>query len=421
MRRLALAIWMLGLLAPAGANAQVGAPLTHGPDPGAVGAGTRARIAKAVPATWCGTARTTDDASDEVQNGTFKYHAIYMVAADAPNRFDLVASRLQADAFQASALLETSYGRAIRFDMGTNCGPEYLDITVVRMSQTTAQMAAAANTADGTFDAVTGALDAAGFQTIQPSDTYARASGRTRNYLVWLDAPAPSSSCGVAAIYDDPSRAGDNLNNFGGKTAIVFRNGQDGFCSSNAARHEIGHNLGALQPVAPHAFDGAHCDDAYEDTMCYSIAPQVAGGERGQYFDYRNDDYWSLPNQPLPWWTVDESRFLCPAATCNVTAGVDATPGPVPPVLPPVAITPPPPRPSHGRVKMQAKRQPKGYWKLNLRATGQGRGVVVVRCRQRRNGQVRTVFSRSTTLPRTLQRRVRCGASAPRAKLLLDS
>ena len=85
--------------------------------------------------------------------------------------------------------------------------------------------------------------------------------------------------------------------------------------------HEMGHNLGAIQKVAPHAFDGAHCDDAYEDTMCYSQAPRVAGGQRGQFFDYGNDDYWDPPNgAPLPWWTANLNRFLCADATCNVAA-----------------------------------------------------------------------------------------------------
>jgi hypothetical protein len=45
--------------------------------------------------------------------------------------------------------------------------------------------------------------------------------------------------------------------------------------------------------------------------------------------------------------------------------------------------------------------------------------VVVVRCRRARGGQLRTVLSRSTRLPRTLHGRVRCVASRPRAKLLL--
>jgi hypothetical protein len=423
------------VLGPASAHAFVGAPITHGPDPAAVARGGEVpvttarlgkRLAKLTPSAWCGTETASDDTVNEVDNGPFRYHAVYMLAADSPNRFGALATGMQTDAFQASALLETSYGRAIRFDIGTSCGPGYLDISVVRMAETSAQMTALARTPDGTFDAVSRALDAAGFTTIQPTDSLASAAARTRNYLVWLDAPSPTGSCGQAAIYDDPSRSADNLNNFGGKAAVVFRNG-DGFCSSNAARHEMGHNLGGLQAVAPHAFDGAHCNDAYEDTMCYSNAPQVAEGRRGQFFDYGNDDYWSLPGAPLPWWTVDENRFLCPDASCNVVAGGGGEPDPAAgsaPLVTPASATPAVPsssarRGARPRVRMRAHRYRHGVWRVRLRASGDGRGVVIVRCRRHRRGQVRTVLTRATRLPRTLHGRVRCVASRPRARLFV--
>jgi hypothetical protein len=435
MRRAIFAISLVAAAAcgPSAAHATtVGAPLTHGPDPVAVAAGPespavplraakRSVAAKVVPTAWCGSESATDDVLHQVDNGTYRYHGVYMLPADAPDRFGSLATAMQTDAFQASSLLESSYGRAIRFDIGTSCGPQYLDISVVRMPETRAELAALAGTPSGTFDAVTGALDAAGFQTIQPTDTIESAGARTRNYVVWFDGPAPASSCGQATIYDDPSRGPENLNNFGGKAAIVFRNG-NGFCSSNAVRHEIGHNLGALQRVAPHAFDGSHCNDAYEDTMCYPNSPLRAGGESGRFFDYGNDDYWSLPGSPLPWWTVDENRFLCPDASCNVVAGAGAGPDPLAPVAP-AASTPAPStlavKLAHGHVRIHARRGRHGHWRVSLRASGHGRGVVVVRCRRYRHGQIRTVFSRRTRLPRRLHRTVRCGASKPRAELLL--
>src|SRR3954452_3891420 len=421
MRSLRVAMSMLAasVLVPAAAQADVGAPITHGPDPAQVAAGPEAaaasaalgkRVAKLVPSAWCGTEAGSDDTVNEVDNGPYRYHAVYMIAADGTDRFGALASGMQRDAFQGSALLETGYGRAIRFDIGTSCGPQYLDISVVRMPQTSAQLTAAARTGNGTFNAVSAALDAAGFTTIQPTDSVADAAARTRNYVVWLDAPAPSGSCGQAAIYDDPTRSADNLNNFGGKAAVVFRNGS-GFCSSNAARHEIGHNLGGLQPVAPHAFDGSHCDDAYEDTMCYSNSPEVADGDRGTFFDYGNDDYWSLPGAPLPWWTVDENRFLCPDAACNVVAG-GGSPDPAP-VDGPDSSTVVRPTPetmvtpaSAGRrphLRMRARRGHHGLWRVRLHASGDGRAVVVVRCRRHRGGQVRTALRRATRLPRTLR------------------
>jgi hypothetical protein len=425
VRRFLAFIFCMLLSAPATASAAVGAPLTHGPDPAAVGHGAEAGLGRAakvasLPAEWCGVPRSSDDAANETANGGYKYHAVYMVPSDGADRFAQFAGAIQADALQASALLEAQYGRAIRFDMGTSCGPEYLDITLVRTDRSTAELEAIAQTATGTFDAVSAALDAAGLETIAATDSYARAAQRNRNYVVWLDGPGPAGSCGQAAIYDDPARTGNNLNNFGGKVALVFRNGAGAFCSSNAVRHEIGHNLGALQPGAPHAFDGSHCDDAYEDTMCYSRAPRVGSGQRGQFFDWGNDDYWDPPaGEPLPWWTVNLNRFLCPDATCNVTPGAGVAEPPPPVVDPPLGAPPaagPEQRRPRPRLRVRAKRRGT-LWKLRIRATGAGRGVVSVRCRTRRHGRVRVVYRRATDLPSAFRTSVRCRASRPKARL----
>src|SRR3954453_10120719 len=106
-----------------------------------------------------------------------------MIAADGADRFAQRATGMQTDAFQASSLLETSYGRAIRFDLGTSCGPQYLDISVVRMPQTSAQLKALGRGGGGRNDPAVAALDAAGYQTIQPDDSVDEAAARTRNYL----------------------------------------------------------------------------------------------------------------------------------------------------------------------------------------------------------------------------------------------
>src|SRR3954453_21476077 len=211
MRRTTLAISLLAAIsvapATARADATVGAPITHGPDPATVAVGAeapavpvqakrRAAAAKLVPPAWCGAESASDNLVNEVDNGPFRYHGVYMVAADAPDRLGGLATSMQTDAFQASSLLESSYGRAIRFDMGTSCGPRYLDISIVRLPETSAELAELPHPPTGTFDAVTRALDAAGFTTIQPSDTPDEATARTRNYLVWLDAPAPGAGWG---------------------------------------------------------------------------------------------------------------------------------------------------------------------------------------------------------------------------------
>jgi hypothetical protein len=450
--RTALLTVTLAVAAAAPASAHIGAPVDHGPDGHAVDLGTeaaapaggpsgkpvspkqRAKVAGAqahlrLPSAWCGAPTGSDDTVNELANGDYKYHAIYAIPADAPDRFSLLATGIQSDAFQASALLETAYNRAIRFDLGTNCGRQYLDISTVRLPQTTAELQALAPTSTGTLDAVSNAIDAAGFKTIRPNDTVQSASLRSRNFVIWLDGPAPPGACGQATSFDDQSRNQSNLNNLAGKVAVVFPNGQGGFCSSNTVRHEIGHNLGALQPTAPHAFDGAHCNDAYEDTMCYSNSPKAtATGVRGQFFDYRNDDYWDPPGgQPLPWWTANLNHFLCPDATCNVAPNsIDPT-GPSPTPTPPADSGDTDPGTVFGSDGVKKKptvkliaRKGKKSWSVALRAKGDGRGIVTVRCRRNKRASITTVYRKTTKLPRTLRARVTC-ASRPRAAILADA
>src|SRR3954452_7125237 len=171
MRRIAVAISVLAAAGlPASAHASVGAPITHGPDPAGVSAGPEAaaaapgglgkRGAKLGPGAWGGAETGSDDTVNEVDNGAYRYHAVYMIASDGQDRFSQLATTMQNDAFQASALLETSYGRAIRFDLGPSCGPPYLDSSVLRMPMSTAQRRAASRRRNGTFNAVTSALDA---------------------------------------------------------------------------------------------------------------------------------------------------------------------------------------------------------------------------------------------------------------------
>jgi hypothetical protein len=433
-----------GAEAPAPAGGYLGKPVTPGQRKKLAGAQVHMRL----PSNWCGTERAQDFTGGELDNGAYRYHAIYAIPADGPNRFAQFSNGIQTDAFQASALLETAYGRAIRFDLGTDCGPQYLDISVVRLQKTTAEMQQLAPTSTGTLDAVSNGIDAAGFPTIRPTDTIQSAGTRTRNFVVWLDAPAPAGACGQATSFDDQDRTPENLNNLAGKVAVVFPNGNGGFCSSNTVRHEIGHNLGALQPTAPHAFDGAHCDDAYEDTMCYSQAPKVSNGQRGQFFDYQNDDYWDPPSgAPLPWWTANLNRFLCPDAACNVSAatGNDTVPQPdsdgdgVPDAsdICPTVADPDQSGTACGRatqqgttrgtkrkptVKITAKRSKKNkrVWSVALKTKGEGTAVVTVRCRKKKGASIKTTMRKRVKLPKTVRGRVTC-ATKPRATILQDS
>jgi hypothetical protein len=324
-----LALLLVSLAAPAASAAQ-GVQRTHGPDPASPAAPV-ARATAASTVDWCA---NTDPAANQLANGDYRYHAIYVHPADRPSRLAALGGQLQQDAFDASALLEREYGRAIRFDVGTPCGTGQLDISEVQLPFTEAQLAGLAEAAHtATFEAVAAALRERGIP-IAPNDASVdELTALRENFLVWLDGPSPGRSCGQGTALLDATRSDTNLNNLGGKLALVFRNGSR-FCSADVVRHEIGHNLGALQPDAPHTTDGVHCNDAYEDTMCELESPKLVGGPfNGLYFDYGNDDYWDPPQgAPLGWWTVNLSRFICPDAECNrpadtrgETAAVDRT------------------------------------------------------------------------------------------------
>lgn len=389
----------------------VGGASSHGPDPAAIDAGPEAPLsgglARAAGAGWCGEERGSDDRANEVDNGSHRFHAVYAIPSDAPARLHATAPRIQQDTLRASALVERLYGRAIRFDLGTSCGPQYLDITTIRLSQTTADLERAAGTATGTLDAVADALDRNGLPVIRPNDTLAAAASRTRNWIVWLDGPAPPAACGQAMLFDDASRSQSNLNNLGGKVSVIFRN-EDGFCGSNSVRHEMAHNLGAVLPGSTNS-DGGHCKDAAEDTMCSPDAPEVADGRYHElFFDYGNDDYWDPPAGPaLAWWTVNLSRFVCPDTSCNAASGaVVGEAAPQEPVTTRRALS----RPT---LRVRARRLSRRSWNVTVQARGHGRATVRIRCRTGGKGRAsRTAWSRTARLPQTLRARVRC-ASRP--------
>ena len=408
---------MGALAAPAPAGAlPFGPPDRHGPDPISLDRLPEVRVRALVPTSWCGLKQSEDNVANEVANGSHKVHAIYAVPSDGTDRFELLAATMQTDALQASALLERLYGRAIRFDMGTPCGPDYLDISAVRLASSSAELQAAAFATPfpKVFDLVQNDLRAAGFAI--PVSSRERPA-LTKNYVVWLDGPGPSGVCGEANYSDDPTREPDNWNNFGGRIALIYK--PDGrFCGSNTVRHEIGHNLGALQPDAPHAFDGSHCNDAFEDTMCYPNAPRRASGEANAlFFDYGNNDYWDPPGGALRGWAVNLSNFICPNKDCNLPGGSAPDPGGGDGDAVPTSVDSCPSTPgtncpasadaarsgaSAARARVKRRKVARHRWRVRVRVRGHGRARVRVLCGRR------TVRRRVVRVPAKLRFRVRC-------------
>lgn len=248
------------------------------------------------------------------------FHAIYVYPSDKPSRFGTYAAMFQADARAASGLLGGLYNRAIRMDeRQAASGSHLLDITVHRSRYNSKQLAGSRQ-----FNLVNDELAV-------------KFSASNKKYMVWLD--ADSKYCGQGHLSQNTVRSAANPNE-GRTLAMVYRpysasvddGTTGGFCRGRTLLHELGHTMGALQKVAPHAYDGAHCDDSGEDTMCYTSPSSVDTGRPD--FDYKNDDYWDpvanpsystdYPDGPggtLSWWTVNLSSFLCDAPTsCDVAS-----------------------------------------------------------------------------------------------------
>lgn len=243
-------------------------------------------------APWGGGEYTTDQ--PDIVSGP-QFHAIYMYPSGSPNRFAQFANMFEADARQASDRLSAAYGRAIRWD---NRAGGHLDITVVKSASNARRLGGG-----NQFSLVRNEI----------SKTF---NDPNKKYIVWLD--AGSTACGQGELYQDTRR--DPAVNYNQRrtTAIVYRPYPNdattgGFCRGRTAMHEMGHNMGALQKVAPNAFDGAHCDDSGEDVMCYTSATSADTGDA--VFDHNNDDYWDpTTGAPLAWWTVNLSKYVCTAA-----------------------------------------------------------------------------------------------------------
>jgi hypothetical protein len=100
-----------------------------------------------------------------------------------------------------------------------------------------------------------------------------RALGYTdqhRKYLMWTDA---NVYCGIATLYVDPRPTQANFNNGYAASFSRVDTGCWGFGASSfeghpVEAHELSHNLGAVQPTAPHGTTNDHCTTSFE-VMCY--------------------------------------------------------------------------------------------------------------------------------------------------------
>ncbi len=89
-----------------------------------------------LPTTWCGDETGADNTANAVTPAAkAQFKVVYAYAADRANRFAGWRDALQTNVAVVQRFLSAQDGgtKALRFDMGTRCGPQYVDIQVVQL------------------------------------------------------------------------------------------------------------------------------------------------------------------------------------------------------------------------------------------------------------------------------------------------
>lgn len=306
---------------------------------------TLPRVAEAsLAAAWCGTERATDDSSNATASGP-RIKVVYARPNDQPNRFDAYKDIIQSDVAAMANWVAASSGgaRTIRFDTGTHCGADYVDVASIVLPHARSYY--------------TGSSSRTGLVMSDVRNALSGMSG-TRNYLVYADGLyANDWVLGTAQLPEDDRPGSNNFANYGGTTAIVWGNGSAGFIYDRltTALHELSHTLGAVQDSAAHSTHAGHCNEMH-DVMCYPDGgPQGANAdlvfncaETSPLLAYEcgMDDYFN----PAPaagsyletHWNLYNAAFMCEVASCVVPKGTTPAPDPTPDPTPTTDPTPDP-------------------------------------------------------------------------------
>ncbi len=298
-----------------------------------------------LPTAWCGTARTTDDVADAAQPATQpRFKLVYAYAAGQPNRFAAWADALQGSVSIIGRFMGSST-KAPRWDMGTSCGPAYVDIQTVALT--------------GAREAYVGNFGALRSEV----QSQLGATSAKRNFTVFADGLTDGGTFGLGEAYNSLSSGSDlpgpgNLHNGGGLASAIYvrpsiappASSADGVWPEGFL-HEMSHNLGAVQFSAPHTSAGAegargHCYDG-SDVMCYAdglnptvpysatVCPRAASGPMPKLYDCNGDDYFNPSPAPGTYlathWNLWDSVFYGGCGSLGAACGLppDAAPASV--------------------------------------------------------------------------------------------
>jgi hypothetical protein len=312
--------------------------------------------ATGLPATWCGSETTTDDTADATfDKAQPQFKVIYAYPADRTDRFDQWKDALQANLSLIEQFVSSQPGstRAPRFDMGTSCGPYYLDIQTVALPG-----------ARSTYVQNMNAVETYVKTKVNPSP------GGKRNYLIIADTLSSGTLNGVGELYEGStaSQRPDfaNVHNSGGLTSVLWvpdaappGTDPNGWWPEGLL-HEMTHNMGGVQWGAPHSsqpvgqsnYTYSHCWDG-RDVMCYQDGPNMShaysasvcaalGGAMPQTYDCGQDDYFNPAPQAGSYlathWNVYNNVFMAecatlPAGTCLAGGPTDPPSNTAPPSI----------------------------------------------------------------------------------------
>ena len=290
-----------------------------------------------LPTTWCGSERTTDDTVHAAfPSSAAQIKVVYAHASDQTDKFATWRDSLQADVsrIEQYLALQTGGRRALRFDMGTECGPQYVDIQVVHLTQARTYYSDNAFDSADDFDHLLDEIAPAIGPAAGPRDVFVLAEGLTDETDEW----------GIAQVQPDDRVDAANVSNAGGLMATMWTNPGTAPAPSGwqptVMLHEITHNLGGVQQTSPHHTSGWHCVDG-QDVMCYpdgspeaasynpNVCPQ-AGGAIPQTYDCGHDDYFN-PDPAVgsyldTHWNVYSSVFMGACAKLGTACGDNIVP-----------------------------------------------------------------------------------------------
>lgn len=322
-----------GALTPLFADDAGPVACTHGPDPAPPGVDASVpwpgREEQPVPATAQALPPPTLPCYGDGTSGA-RIQAIYAVPAGSNDRYATVAPSIarwaaEADHVFAESARQTGGVRHLRYVTDSNCNLVVQRVTLTALG-------------DDNFTNTMAELRAQGFT--RPD----------RKYLVWMESTV---LCGIAGYYLDDRPGQDNANNSGaaGQVGRV-----DSGCWGLASRgqsveaHELLHNLGGVQPTAPHATQLGHCDDD-ADRMCYAdgspglVLRTVCPASMEAFLDCGKDDYFSTSPATGSYlatrWNTARSSFLATQEP-QTSVPITASPQPPPPSPSPSASPAPP-------------------------------------------------------------------------------